>query len=490
MTVDLVDDRYSDPHHSWREQVEDSKMAEDLLGEVSVQTRWSLDAQHRVDIYKHDHAKRKQPFVDLLISHSQVLRRPELCGKDASQLYEGGFSILYSLMAGQAVSCPLCLMEATRPTVTTCVHAYCYECIVDVVEREGEFSAKCPVCRRRIAANDLMEVKVDNIEEPFEEPCSSSENQNGINGVCDSLVTTAECESNSYLYPEATMNATSSCSEMTASHRPKEIISTTGSSDIEFLIPHLSCEATAIPTAELNSYIPQYNITSYRNTDFPSISCNALNVFQRPKYFFSARVTALLSDIEDVRRDDRFAKFVIYTHYNESAEIVEYALKSNEVQCVRMRKDSSGAINQQCLRKFNHDTECSVLILTTGVCATGLTLCAARVLYMLEPCHNATEEAQVISRVHRIGQTRSVKCVILYGKNTCEERLLALRQKNRTLTEVLSSDKCDLSDSASRRNGESDQSDGLFFSRENLWCLLGGRKERHEARETVAQRVG
>jgi hypothetical protein len=40
----------------------------------------------------------------------------------------------------------------------------------------------------------------------------------------------------------------------------------------------------------------------------------------------------------------------------------------------------------------------------TGLAATGLTLTAAHVCFILEPLSNAAEEAQALARVHRIGQ--------------------------------------------------------------------------------------
>ena len=40
--------------------------------------------------------------------------------------------------------------------------------------------------------------------------------------------------------------------------------------------------------------------------------------------------------------------------------------------------------------------------------------------------------------MHRIGQGHSVRCVIFYAKDSCEERLLALRHLQGQLTETLS----------------------------------------------------
>ena len=49
--------------------------------------------------------------------------------------------------------CPVCL-SAPAPgarCVLACDHAFCVECVARVVEHSGQ-AARCPVCRRAIAA--------------------------------------------------------------------------------------------------------------------------------------------------------------------------------------------------------------------------------------------------------------------------------------------------------------------------------------------------
>ncbi|CAN0434826.1 unnamed protein product, partial [Discosporangium mesarthrocarpum] len=57
----------------------------------------------------------------------------------------------------------------------------------------------------------------------------------------------------------------------------------------------------------------------------------------------------------------------------------------------------------------------------------GLTLTAAHTVYMLDPVWSPADEAQALNRVHRIGQTHTVRCVVFYMRDSVEERLLALR---------------------------------------------------------------
>jgi E3 ubiquitin-protein ligase SHPRH len=68
-----------------------------------------------------------------------------------------------------------------------------------------------------------------------------------------------------------------------------------------------------------------------------------------------------------------------------------------------------------------------VLLLHAGVAAAGLTLVAARHVFVLDVLWHAAEELQALNRCHRIGQDRDVECVVYYAQGTVEERLLARR---------------------------------------------------------------
>ena len=69
--------------------------------------------------------------------------------------------------------------------------------------------------------------------------------------------------------------------------------------------------------------------------------------------------------------------------------------------------------------------------MTVGVGAQGLTLTRANTVYLMEPCVHVADEAQAMNRVHRIGQTRRARCVVLFAEGTVEERLLRMRRASR-----------------------------------------------------------
>eukprot|EP01046_Picozoa_sp_COSAG06_P004635 COSAG06_NODE_197_length_20471_cov_11.067053_1_plen_255_part_00 len=80
--------------------------------------------------------------------------------------------------------------------------------------------------------------------------------------------------------------------------------------------------------------------------------------------------------------------------------------------------------------QFMTNPAVKLILVSFGQGAAGLTLTAANHVFLLEPCQNAADEAQALTRAHRIGQKRAVRSVIYYTRNTVEERLLAARRAN------------------------------------------------------------
>ena len=90
-------------------------------------------------------------------------------------------------------------------------------------------------------------------------------------------------------------------------------------------------------------------------------------------------------------------------------EVMTAALRSNGVRysyCANRSKDfaSTGA-----LQAFRTDPEVRVLAMPLHLGAEGLDLVAASHVFLLEPLLNPAQERQAVSRVHRIGQTRTTK---------------------------------------------------------------------------------
>jgi SNF2 family DNA or RNA helicase len=67
-----------------------------------------------------------------------------------------------SLASAAVDTCPVCLFDVDKPTVTTCGHVFCFECIHAALAHQGEHYKRCPVCRAQLHNSVLHEIKSEN----------------------------------------------------------------------------------------------------------------------------------------------------------------------------------------------------------------------------------------------------------------------------------------------------------------------------------------
>ena len=91
---------------------------------------------------------------------------------------------------------------------------------------------------------------------------------------------------------------------------------------------------------------------------------------------------------------------------------------------------------QELVDKFNEDdTNVFLIMLKSG--GTGLNLTSADIVIHLDLWWNPQAENQATDRAHRIGQKKSVEVIKLITKGTIEEKILALQEKKKILSDKL-----------------------------------------------------
>ena len=75
-----------------------------VFGEIHVRASMKMKISAKVD--KKVQSYRKDPYVDLIVAHEQAKSQKS---SGVQGLHEGGFAMMYKLMAGEPVDCPLCL---------------------------------------------------------------------------------------------------------------------------------------------------------------------------------------------------------------------------------------------------------------------------------------------------------------------------------------------------------------------------------------------
>jgi hypothetical protein len=57
--------------------------------------------------------------------------------------------------------CAVCLEVIQDAAVTDCNHAFCYECVMSLMNVQGQHARKCPLCRRVIKETDIHHIQSD-----------------------------------------------------------------------------------------------------------------------------------------------------------------------------------------------------------------------------------------------------------------------------------------------------------------------------------------
>ena len=397
-------------------------------------------------------SKRKTPYIDAILAaeenrHNASTASSSLSSSSSSSssssevvaasatnvpagLHEEGFTMLYKIMNGEEVQCPLCLENCTITTITSCMHAYCQECILALIHHE-EGRARCACCRRGINKSSLMEVKV------------SSSTFNGDDSTSNVNDDDEDNNPNPPTKRQRTKAISSAAATTNGKNEMNEKSETLESEETQFIVPYLNLNGEAWSLEELAEYeLPHIRA---REALLPSIPPMALHYFRNGRHV-SSRFTALLADMDEQKKINHFAKFVIFSQHQLSLQSVKDTLErirssddkdaTKVYKCAIITNSTEGAQKEKQIKSFLNNENVNVILLMTGSASAGLTLTVASNCYLLEPLYSASEEAQALSRVHRIGQPVKTRCICFYARNTLEERVLALRQQKEMLTEL------------------------------------------------------
>lgn len=92
---------------------------------------------------------------------------------------------------------------------------------------------------------------------------------------------------------------------------------------------------------------------------------------------------------------------------------------------------------QRSVDVFQNEEDCKVIIVNIQSGGTGITLTAASDVLFVEMPWTAADCDQCECRAHRNGQKNAVTCVYLLGRNTFDERMFELIQKERSQSSII-----------------------------------------------------
>ena len=131
-------------------------------------------------------------------------------------------------------------------------------------------------------------------------------------------------------------------------------------------------------------------------------------------------------------------KVLIFSQFTSVIDHLEKHLRVNRLKFVTLTgatKDRAEPVNQ-----FQDDPETRIFLLSLKAGGVGINLTAADYVILFDPWWNPAAEAQAVDRAHRMGQKRKVFTYRIIARNTIEEKIMALQQQKKELTDALISD--------------------------------------------------
>jgi len=146
----------------------------------------------------------------------------------------------------------------------------------------------------------------------------------------------------------------------------------------------------------------------------------------------SAKLALLLDRLDTAVADGH--KALVFSQWTSLLDLVEPRLDQAGIPYTRL--DGTTRDRASVLRRFAQETGPPVFLVSLKAGGTGLNLTSADHVFLLDPWWNPAVEEQAADRAHRIGQERPVFVYRMVAEDTVEERILALQEKKRWVSEM------------------------------------------------------
>lgn len=146
----------------------------------------------------------------------------------------------------------------------------------------------------------------------------------------------------------------------------------------------------------------------------------------------SSKTELLLTSLETAVAEGH--KSLVFSQWTSMLDLLEPHMKAHGLSFLRL--DGSTRDRGEVVERFQKDAGTSVFLISLKAGGTGLNLTAADHVFLFDPWWNPAVEEQAFDRAHRIGQTRPVFVHRLVTTGTVEERILALQEKKRGLSDM------------------------------------------------------
>ena len=147
----------------------------------------------------------------------------------------------------------------------------------------------------------------------------------------------------------------------------------------------------------------------------------------------SGKFESVIHTLENIL--SRGHKVLIFSQFVKQLDIYRRYLNKENIKYAYL--DGATVNRGDVVKEFQENKDLKLFLISIKAGGVGLNLTEADYVFILDPWWNPAVEQQAIDRTHRIGQTKSVFIYKFITKNTVEEKILALQNRKKRVSESL-----------------------------------------------------
>ncbi|KAJ3569860.1 hypothetical protein NP233_g4782 [Leucocoprinus birnbaumii] len=278
--------------------------------------------------------------------------------------------------------CPVCFELLNNPRITYCAHKFCLACITEVISRDP----KCPMDRRPISLNDLLEPPppTELTQKPVRD--NSPEEATGVRAG-----SSAKIDQLVHL-----LQLTPGSEKSLVFSQYTSFLDKIGEALDEAGIPYVRFDGQ-MSARRRQEAIARFSI--------PVKESSSSRAGSQPTRASRGRGKGKAKKVDDDDFD-----------YNDDGD-ADFALQDD------MDDEDSAEVNPR------------VMLISLKAGALGLNLTVANNVYLMDPWWQEGIESQAIDRVNRIGQKKPVHVYQLIAEDTVEAKVLEIQERKKKLVQ-------------------------------------------------------
>jgi len=150
----------------------------------------------------------------------------------------------------------------------------------------------------------------------------------------------------------------------------------------------------------------------------------------------SIKVDYLIDMLGGIKEEG--AKALVFSQFTGMLHLIAEACRQNGIDYYHFDGSTPTPLRHEMVSKFQAEgDDKTVFLISLKAGNAGLNLTAAQYVFLVDPWWNNAVEQQAIDRTHRIGQQSHVFAYRMICKDTIEEKILAIQQKKKMLSDEL-----------------------------------------------------